>query len=275
MRVDSKERDQALADTIKTLGNMKFSEAFANFLRQIIDFDNLIILAYHCEESPTVLYREYNDPIVFSSMDSEYLNGAYLLDPYYRAHLNGPKTGLHRLIDVAPDQFKRTSYFNVYYQKTTLIDEIAAFANINPEVTITACIGKDRSSGICFPKKDVKALRGYEKAISALLEGHWKNYLPDRVLSTSLLPLINRLRTELEKEMGVRLSPRQAQVAMFVLRGHSSISIGLNLGISPETVKVFRRQLYAKCNISSQAELFAMIMPLFSRLSGTRNYGAT
>lgn len=49
---------------------------------------------------------------------------------------------------------------------------------------------------------------------------------------------------------------------MLILRGHSSVSIGLKLGISAQTVKVFRRQLYRKCAISSQAELFNLLLPL-------------
>jgi DNA-binding CsgD family transcriptional regulator len=60
----------------------------------------------------------------------------------------------------------------------------------------------------------------------------------------------------------ISLTNRQAEVALLVLQGHSSSSIGLRLGISPQTVKVFRKQLYKKCNISSQAELFALITPL-------------
>jgi DNA-binding CsgD family transcriptional regulator len=49
-----------------------------------------------------------------------------------------------------------------------------------------------------------------------------------------------------------------------ILRGHSSVSIGLQLEISPQTVKVFRKQLYKKCRISSQAELFNLMMPILS-----------
>ncbi len=60
----------------------------------------------------------------------------------------------------------------------------------------------------------------------------------------------------------INLTKRQAEVALLVLRGHSSASIALRLEISPQTVKVFRKQLYRKCNISSQAELFALITPL-------------
>jgi DNA-binding CsgD family transcriptional regulator len=43
------------------------------------------------------------------------------------------------------------------------------------------------------------------------------------------------------------------------------VSIGLRLGLSPQTVKVFRKQLYRRCAISSQAELFALMLPLLAQ----------
>ena len=56
-------------------------------------------------------------------------------------------------------------------------------------------------------------------------------------------------------------------MALLILRGHSSPSIGLRLGLSPQTIKVYRRQLYAKCGLSSQAELFALMLPLLNAQS--------
>jgi DNA-binding CsgD family transcriptional regulator len=66
------------------------------------------------------------------------------------------------------------------------------------------------------------------------------------------------------KRHGIALSPRQAEVALLILRGHSSLSIGLRLGLSPQTIKVFRKQLYRRCAITSQAELFALMLPLLN-----------
>jgi len=58
--------------------------------------------------------------------------------------------------------------------------------------------------------------------------------------------------------------PNLPSEALLILQGHSSGSIGLRLGVSAQTVKVFRRQLYARCGISSQAELFALLLPLLT-----------
>ena len=60
------------------------------------------------------------------------------------------------------------------------------------------------------------------------------------------------------------LTGREADVTSLILRGHSSGSIGLNLGISVETVKVHRKHIYAKLKVSSQAELFVKLLPMLS-----------
>ncbi|MFC3285956.1 helix-turn-helix domain-containing protein [Litchfieldella rifensis] len=261
------EHDEALANTIKALATAELPRQFSALVRGLAAFDNLIIIAYHGEHRPTVLYREFTDPVVYLPMDNQYLGGAYLLDPFYHEHLKGDVRGVRRLMDVAPDHFRRTHYYNNYYKQTTLLDEVAVFATITDNITLTACFGRDRSSGSPFGKREIQALRRHEMSLSALLETHWRDYRSEDAAGAASAPLEKRLREALEQEHGIRLSPRQAEVALFILRGHSSLAIGLHLEVSTQTVKVFRRQLYAKCNISSQAELFALLMPLFTRLT--------
>lgn len=260
--------DEHLAAAIKALATAGLPSRFSALARTLAAFDNLIILAYHGEQRPRVLHREFTDPVVYLPMDSQYLGGAYLLDPFYHEHRRGGVRGVKRLVEVAPDHFRRTEYYRTYYRQTTLLDEVAVFATITDSITLTACLGRDRSSGRPFARREIAALRRYQGTLAALLESHWQDYRDHGGRDTAVAPLDERLRAELTREHGIRLSPRQAEVALFILRGHSSLSIGLHLGVSPQTVKVFRRQLYAKCGISSQAELFALLMPVFASLTG-------
>lgn len=264
----TKERDKALAQTIKDIGQQEFAGSLSKFVSQLARFDNLIVLVYNGNNNPAVLYREYKDPVVYLHMDSSYLAGAYRLDPFYLEHLKGAEDGVHRLIDVVPSHLHQTNYFASYYQHTTLVDEVAIFADIGEKRTITACFGKDRSSGIAFSCDELKALKGYEQVMSALLASQWQQVSLNTQNECSEISLSDRMRDCFERENGIKLTPRQAEVATYILQGHSSLSISLHLDISTETVKVFRRQLYAKCNISSQAELFALLMPMFNRLRG-------
>ena len=57
-----------------------------------------------------------------------------------------------------------------------------------------------------------------------------------------------------------RITPRETQVVAQVLEGHSSDSIAKNLGISVGTVRIHRRNIYAKLRISSQQELFSIFL---------------
>jgi len=262
----NQEQDKALAEVVKSIGNADFSQALGHFVKKVIGFDNLIIIAYYKDLNPEELYREYHEPIVYEKMQSHYLKAAYLLDPFYHAIHNGIQKGIHCIFDLAPDQFKQTSYFNEYYQETTLVDEFSLFIRLNHDITLTACFGRDKTSGMRFGKMELKKIKSYENILSALCQQHWRSYQPKERKDIVLPPIKQRLRSTMKEQHGISLSPRQAEVALYILQGHSSLSISLHLNISKETVKVFRKQLYAKCNISSQAELFALLMPIFSML---------
>jgi len=262
----STKQDRLLSELIRSLNTGNFPEALGYFVGKIIGFDNLIIIAYHKDHNPEELYRESHDVDVYHQMNSHYVKAAYLLDPFYEAVLGGIQTGIHRIFDLAPDQFTSTSYFKEYYRETTLIDEFALYASLGHETTLTVCFGRDQRSGVQFSKVGLKRIKSYEAILSALCSQHWRTYQPKEGKNIILPPVTERLRARLNEQHKIALSPRQAEVALYILQGHSSLSISLNLNISKETVKVFRKQLYSKCNISSQAELFALLMPIFSML---------
>lgn len=261
----NKIQDKALSELIRSIGQVDFPETLGYFMEKIVRFDSLFVFAYHKDHNPDVLYRDY-DPKLFPAIDSQYVKGAYLLDPFYHAVSSGIQSDVHRLFDLAPDKFKQTSYFKEYYRETTMVDEIAIFAHITNETTITVNFGRDSTSNTPFSKNELARVRSFNSILTTVCELHWQHYQPKEGENISLSPITDRLRNELKKQCNIMLTPRQSEVAMYILQGHSSLSISLNLGISKGTVKVFRKQLYAKCNISSQAELFALLTPILSTI---------
>lgn len=260
---------ERIGRAIAALGAPEFPAAYAELLGCVCDFDNFVVLAYRGDAQPITLYRASADPVVFAFLDSEYVAAAYLLDPFYEAHLRREQPGFYALRDIAPDQFARTSYFRVYYEKTTLIDEIAAIFYTDTGYTITACLGVDRGSGKPFPRRALAELRRLKPVAIALAEKHWHDFSPDAPgRARAAPPLHERLIDAIKRRREVSLTRRQAEVAMLILQGHSSQSIGLALGVSPQTVKVFRKQLYARIGVCSQAELFALMMPLLAEATG-------
>lgn len=250
-----------LAQVIRRIGGAGFEGALQDWFRRCVAPDNLIILAYRDAGPPQVLFRQSDQPQVFSQLDSTYLVGAYLLDPYHDLHMSRVPAGAYRLRDVAPDAFHRSRYFREYYQQTTLVDEITFVLYPAADVSLNICIGRDATSGQPFSAREVELCQRLAPVVTALGEAHWQGLRAERGAAEDVT---SQLMRGLEAARGIRLSPRQAEVALLILRGHSTVSIGLRLGVSVQTVKVFRKQLYARCGITSQAELFALMLPLLA-----------
>lgn len=251
-----------LGTTIKALGTEDFAPALYRWLSHSYDIDNTTMLAYFQSRRPQVLFTQSRAPQVHERLEEDYLSGAYLLDPFHDLHVRKVPAGLYRLRDIAPDAFLRNEYFAAYYRRTTLIDEFAYVANPAEGVSVHVCLGRDASSGRSFSQRDMEIAQKIAPVACGLCEKQWAALSSSGDYTDAAVT--GRLIAALQDKHGIGLSPRQAEVALLILRGHSTVSIALRLELSPQTVKVFRKQLYRKCGISSQGELFSLILPLLA-----------
>ncbi|OSQ44610.1 helix-turn-helix transcriptional regulator [Thalassospira alkalitolerans] len=251
-----------LGKAIAALNDETFETLFYHWLSRSIEVDNTTMLAYFQQHRPRILFAHAYERRVHARLDSDYVSGAYLLDPFHALHVEKAPEDLYQLRDIAPDQFQRNEYFAAYYQQTTLIDEIAFVGYPADGVSVHICLGRDAVSGRRFSARDIATARRLAPIACGLIRQRWSDLRSSGDYSEQALA--ERLIESLLTTHGIKLSPRQAEIALLILRGHSSVSIGLRLEISSQTVKVFRKQLYRKCSISSQAELFSLIMPILS-----------
>ncbi|WP_121063306.1 helix-turn-helix transcriptional regulator [Chachezhania antarctica] len=254
--------ERHLADVIGALGTDDFAHALYAWLDRSIEIDNTTMLAYFQTRRPEALFYRARVSAVHANIESNYISGAYLLDPFHELHVARVPEGLYRLRDFAPDQFQRNEYYATYYRRTTLVDEMAYVAYPAEGVSVHVCLGRDASSGRPFSPRDVDVAQRLSTIACRLIAKQWAGLSSSGDYTDA--KLVDRLRERFVERHGISLSRRQSEVALLILRGHSSVSIGLRLEISPQTVKVFRKQLYRKCRISSQAELFSLVMPLLS-----------
>ncbi|MES0823917.1 helix-turn-helix transcriptional regulator [Ruegeria sp. SCP11] len=257
-----------LADAIEAIGTSEFAQRLHRWLSASLHFDNVTILAFFDKQQPEVFLAHSVERRVFERMNSHYVTGAYLLDPFYALHTNRVAEGMYRLTDIAPDQFQRNEYYKSYYQRTTLADEVAFFSWPSQDVSMTVCIGRDATTGSKFSSRDLKQAKHVVPIVNALVRQNWAGISPRGQDASE--DVVDQLRQRLTSELGIGLSARQAEIAILILQGHSSVSIGLTLGISSQTVKVIRKQLYKKCRISSQGELYYLIAPYLSEQGQTK-----
>ena len=259
MQVSEYSEENLLAAAITNLNTSGFPNKLSDWLQACLPYDNITILAYFQNHQPVPLMCAGSQPKVHENISQVYLAGAYLLDPFHDLHLKSAPAGVYRLSDIAPDKFRRNQYFLEYYGNTTMVDEIAFVSYPSDGVSLHVCLGRDSNSNRRFSRRELAYAYRLSPVVTSLTSGHWKDLMPESGRAEG--ELVSNLIKAIDQKLGIHLSPRQAEVAMLVLQGHSSVSIGLKLGISFQTVKVFRKQLYRKCLISSQAELFNLMLP--------------
>lgn len=252
-----------LAKAISSVGFEEFPLSLQRWMASVVPSDNIALLAYFQDRKPELLFAESTTPEVHADLEGSYLNGAYLLDPLHELHLRQVDAGVYRMSDIAPDHFHRNQYYIEYYAKTTMVDEIAFVSYPNEGVSLQLCLGRDRASNKRFNPRHLKEAHELHPIVSALMNRQWSGLETSGSYNEG--DTIDSLIANAEQSLNVSLTRRQAEIVFLVLKGHSSNSIALQLDIAYQTVKVFRRQIYKKCQISSQAELFSLFVPLLAR----------
>lgn len=255
-----KSAETLLGLTISALSTDGFANAIRDWIGCHLSFDNFTILAFYQKQVPDILAAQSSEPRVHSRIQTDYRSRAYLLDPFHELHVQRAAQGVYCLSETAPDKFLKHQYYLDYYRATTMLDEAVFHTMTDAGVSIQITLGRDGTSQRKFSRADIRQARRIAPIVCALATVQWSSLKSTGIYDEAIVlrQLVEAARTD----HAIQLSPRQAEVALLILRGHSTVSIGLRLGISPQTVKVLRRQLYRKCDISSQAELFALMFPL-------------
>ena len=235
-------------------------------LQKVVSFDYTVVFAYRGNDRPVDLFDSF-DPARRDVFVAAYQEGPYLLDPFYRACAEGIAPGLHRLRDLAPDQFQESEYFRSYYVRTGLTEEIGFFAPLKTEMMVVISLMRDgRSPG--FSDEEMAKLRVVEPIVCAIASQHWRSPGAHRAQPGRSAPqrIDGLLDTVLAAFGCGNLTAREREIVRLLLLGHSIESTANRLSISTGTVKVHRRNIYSKLSIASHSELFSLFIVALSKL---------
>ncbi|MCS3514365.1 DNA-binding CsgD family transcriptional regulator [Pseudomonas grimontii] len=219
--------------------------------------------AYPADGAPVLLHDNLQGICEPGAMHS-YLNGTYLLDPVYTACAHGRATGLYRMSELAPDAFFEGDYFNspdvhpcISMQSGTLAEEIV-FISVLPGIGHLAYSLMRMNASVPFSPAQFKGLQQCRAMVDVLLQRHYQGVCAH--IDDSASALKEHLNNAFSRFADDQLTPREQLIVSMILRGHSSLSISLHLGIAEGTVKNHRKHLYFKLGISSQSELFHLFV---------------
>ena len=246
--------ETALADAIAAVGTSGFVPALLDYLYQHAPFRGAFLSLLNGNRRPVHVYDNVRQERRGEVID-RYLDGAYMIDPFYVAFRNDPRCAVLRLKDVAPDRFPQSTYFKQYYSAIRLRDELAILIDLPSGKYLFYSLGR-LADDPKFSSRDVSDLRRILPVVAALNRKHFEQDADapeDGIGPEEIDAALAQFGTD-------RLTDREREIASLILRGHSSKSVARETGISPGTVKIHRKNIYRKLGISSQSELFSRFL---------------
>lgn len=188
---------------------------------------------------------------------ADYMDGPYLLDPYYRAGVEGLTEGLYSLWDLAPSGFRDSEYYRHYYRASNLVEEVGMITYPEKQSFFNFSLVR-RDNDPEFSEERIDFLRETVPLVGALLNKYWLFLENNRRAGGSEIYV--QLEGALKIFGSSLLTRREAEIMRMYLYGYNSKAIAERLGISTHTVSVHRKNSYAKLDITSQPELFSLFV---------------
>lgn len=255
-----------IAAVVGQIGTPGLPIALDGLLRSVAEFDMSVIFGYPYGERPCLLYDGYGAHTTRSALDA-YLLGAYLLDPFYTASVEGHPPGLWRMRELAPDDFFQSDFYGaaevhpcISLEPGSLVEEIGFLVPL--PCGFTAAYSLMRKTGRSeFDRGEMERLRALEPIVREAVRSQWRQ-LDSTRLAGALDGVLEAAFTQFAQN---DLTYQQRRVVQLILRGHSTLSISKIIGATEGTVKIHRKNIYRRLGISSQSELFnRFIKSLFS-----------
>lgn len=242
-------------------------ESLIRTLQVLMPADIGMIAIYGMNKKPINVFDDAPVSIRVQNVDA-HLDGAFIFDPFYRAGINGIKSGLYHLRDVAPSGFHQSEYYKLYY-KTSLISDEIDFITYFPDGYFANTSFVNVKGSAKFRKSCIERLRLCQPIVEKYLTLYWtkKKELSQSEgshLHSQLEAVLSRFSTSV-------LTPRESEVIQLYLHGNSTKSIADRLHISGQTVCLHRKRSYAKLEIRSLSELFHLFIDSLSCIDIEQN----
>lgn len=247
----------AMARVTDAMGGDAFADELLSLLESQASVDSLAAVFFPVSGRPQLLFERTRQGVVGKKASmAHYLEGAYLLDPFYKHGQRALDSGFYRLADLAPDNFFQSAYFQQYYRFANFSDECGFLLRQHKaDAELLGYIHLSLASCHGFAEDGLEVLRSMAPWFLSVMKRHWcgLGMATDSSLHRQLQLAFDNFGRSL-------LTQREAEVAHLLLHGHSTRSMADRLAISTETIKVHKRHLYQKLDIGSQSELFSLFL---------------
>ena len=284
MPTNDSQHYQLLAQLIDALLKDKGLRPLASLINKDIPFSDYFITLFKEGSAPLLFahgnkqprknlswfsYRELEGKAHGTEPFDIYITGPYLLDPFYQYWLKGAPEGFYRLVDIEPDGFKTSEYFQTHLNLWNLDDEGGFLIPLTSDITMHFSLGRDKNHSKYTVEEStaLNAMLPLIKTAATLVLKANSSIISEQAEKST------QFHKQLEnkfKAFGTSvLTEREVEITHLLLKGYASKSIAKLTHITPATVRTHFKNIFRKLQISSQQELFGLFIEALGNKSQT------
>ena len=247
----------AMAKMTAAIGSPHWFDSVLNLLGEVCAIDSGGVMVYHREQRPRRIVHRFN-PQERALPEDAYLSGPYVLCPNYQLFAQGCPSGIYWLRDIAPDDFYESEFYRVFYSQIGLSDSIDLLWRINDDTALNIFIERSIRHAK-FQLEDMVAINMLLPLVFASAAKHHELTLATSQRDIDTLTH-RKVQSTIENFASSLLTQRERQVLFYMISGYSSALTAQRLNTTEGTIKIHRKNIHRKLDISSQAELFSLFI---------------
>jgi DNA-binding CsgD family transcriptional regulator len=241
-----------VGEAIRAIGTSQFGAAFHDAVGSVAPATHLTIIRYpDCGSPQALLVSSVRAKALIDSLTADYVRRYYRMDPQLAAIARlEDSTTTARVLRRRSSDFG-ASYRRHFFASSSVADKIsivwragAGWQSINLYATC------DHG---CYSASELRHVAAMAPVLASAAGRHAELVRGGVPQVAVLVPAIAAMR-------GAQLTAREREVAAGILQGRTTGQIGEMLGIAPSSVHTFRKILYRKLRIASQAQLFSLAL---------------
>ena len=246
-----------MAQTVQALGTEGFYETMLDLLGQVAPWDEGGAMIIYRDHLPVRFYQRY-DPTARPFPKDYYLTGPYALDPLYDLFLKGAATGIYHVGDIAPDEFFKSEFYRLFYSQIGLVDYVNVMWRIDEDSAFIYYMERSKRNPV-FQFEDLASLRLILPFVVAITERQYEMVHKGSEFSRDDITH-RKVQSAIDNFASSILTRREREVLLYMLKGFSTTTTAQQLRTSEDTVKMHRKNIHRKLDISSQAALFSLFI---------------
>jgi DNA-binding CsgD family transcriptional regulator len=241
-----------LSQLTRAVGRKSFEQELVELLNLVLPVDHCVVFTYSADGVGHLFTHGKMPAKTAQRLADDYVRQFHARDPLFPKLRDAGLTGLDRPMPLDLKRAYDPAYLNHFFDRNDLVDKASTIGR-NEHGAVLCNYYRMRDSGRYSPD-DRRRLERVLPLVTALISAHYQIVGGQRTRS-----LVHTIVGKRQPPFD-RLTPREREVCERILLGYTSIGIGLDLHIALSSVLTYRKRAYAKLDISSQNQLFALCL---------------